>query len=62
VTLPERRSLVTITFRPVDEGTEMNFTHSQFFDETARDGHDAGWKGAFEKLDALFAELGSTGV
>ena len=60
VTLPERRSLVSITFRPIDDGTEMNFTHSQFFDEAARDGHDAGWKGAFEKLDALIAELGDT--
>jgi hypothetical protein len=38
----------------------MNFTHSQFFDEAARDGHDAGWKGAFEKMDALIAELGNT--
>jgi len=62
VTLPERRSLVTITFRPVDEGTEMNFTHSQLFDEATRDSHEAGWKGAFQKLDALIEELGGDNV
>ncbi|HEY4294917.1 MAG TPA: SRPBCC domain-containing protein [Paraburkholderia sp.] len=61
VTLPERRSLVTIQLRPVEEGTEMNFTHAQFFDEAARDGHQAGWSGAFEKLAALIAELESSG-
>ncbi|WP_446727998.1 SRPBCC family protein [Paraburkholderia sp. SG-MS1] len=59
VTLPERRSLVTIQFRPIDAGTEMTFTHAQFFDEAARDGHQAGWSGAFEKLDSLIAELES---
>ncbi|ASW01047.1 SRPBCC family protein [Paraburkholderia aromaticivorans] len=61
VTLPERRSLVTIRFRPVEEGTELNFTHAQFFDEAARDGHLAGWTGAFEKLDTLIAELENAG-
>jgi uncharacterized protein YndB with AHSA1/START domain len=62
VTLPERRSLVTITLRPIDVGTEMNFTHSQFFDEAARDGHEAGWKGALEKLAAFIDEAGNTDV
>jgi len=61
VTLPERRSLVTIRFRPIEEGTELNFTHAQFFDEAARDGHRTGWNGAFEKLEALFAELENAG-
>ncbi|KXU83727.1 ATPase [Paraburkholderia monticola] len=57
VTLPERRSLVTIQLRPLEAGTEMTFTHAQFSDEAARDGHHAGWSGAFEKLDSLVAEL-----
>lgn len=61
VTLPERRSLVTIQLRPLDAGTEMTFTHAQFFDEAARDGHRAGWSGAFEKLDSLIDELESAG-
>jgi hypothetical protein len=38
----------------------MTFTHAQFFDEAARDGHQAGWSGAFEKLDSLITELEST--
>jgi uncharacterized protein YndB with AHSA1/START domain len=62
VTLPERRSLVTVELRPLDAGTEMKFTHAQFFDEAARDGHHAGWNGAFEKLDSLIAELGAADV
>jgi uncharacterized protein YndB with AHSA1/START domain len=61
VTLPERRSLVTIRFRPIEEGTELNFTHAQFLDEAARDGHRTGWSGAFEKLEALLAELENAG-
>jgi uncharacterized protein YndB with AHSA1/START domain len=61
VALPERRSLVTIRFRPIEEGTELNFTHAQFFDEAARDGHRTGWSGAFEKLEALIAELENAG-
>jgi uncharacterized protein YndB with AHSA1/START domain len=59
VTMPERRSLVTIRLRATEVGTEMNFTHAQFADEAARDGHRIGWTGAFEKLDGLFAELES---
>lgn len=59
VTLPERRSLVTIQLRPMDAGTEMTFTHSQFIDEAARDGHRAGWTGAFQKLEAFIAGLES---
>jgi uncharacterized protein YndB with AHSA1/START domain len=57
VTMPERRSLVTIQLRPLETGTEMTFTHAQFFDEATRDDHRAGWIGAFEKLNALIAEL-----
>lgn len=59
VTLPERRSLVTIRFRPVEDGTEMTLTHARFFDEAARDGHQKGWSGALDKLERLAAELQS---
>ncbi|CAD6546154.1 SRPBCC family protein [Paraburkholderia metrosideri] len=62
VTLPERRSLVTIQLRPVDAGTEMTFTHAQFIDEAARDGHREGWNGAFDKLGRFIAELENTDV
>jgi uncharacterized protein YndB with AHSA1/START domain len=48
---PERESLVTIHFKRDGAGTVMTFMHEQFFDEDARDRHNAGWTGAFEKLE-----------
>jgi uncharacterized protein YndB with AHSA1/START domain len=51
-TTPERESVVTIVFKAVGSGTELDFRHDQFFDEAARDGHLRGWSGALEKLDA----------
>jgi uncharacterized protein YndB with AHSA1/START domain len=48
---PERESLVTIDFKRDGAGTVMTFMHEQFFDEDARDRHNAGWTGAFEKLE-----------
>ena len=47
---PERESLVTVHLKRDDGGTLMTFTHEQFFDEAARDRHNAGWAGTFEKL------------
>jgi uncharacterized protein YndB with AHSA1/START domain len=57
VTMPERRSLVTIELRSITEGTELTFTHAQFFDEAARDAHRIGWNGAFDKLEAMLKEI-----
>ena len=48
---PERESLVTVTFKADGAGTIMTFTHEQFFDEEARDRHQGGWNGAFEKME-----------
>jgi uncharacterized protein YndB with AHSA1/START domain len=53
---PERESLVTILFNPSAGGTELVFRHEQFFDEAARDGHNRGWTGAFDKLDLFLQE------
>jgi uncharacterized protein YndB with AHSA1/START domain len=49
-TTPERESLVTIVFRAVGTGTELDFRHEQFFDEKVRDGHREGWTASFERL------------
>jgi uncharacterized protein YndB with AHSA1/START domain len=46
VNLPERQSLVIITFRPIPEGTELTFTHAQL-DAAARD-HRIGSRHATE--------------
>lgn len=48
---PERESLVTIALKADGDGTLMTFTHEQFFDEKARDDHNKGWTGTFEKLE-----------
>ena len=52
---PERVSQVTVALRPVAGGTELDFRHERFFDQTARDNHLRGWTGTFAKLDALMA-------
>ena len=57
ISTPERRSLVSIAFRAIPEGTEMTFTHSQFYDEAARDGHLRGWTGSLARLQALLEEV-----
>ena len=53
-TMPERESLVTITIKPDGDGSILTLHHSQFFDEPARDGHERGWGGSLDKLEALF--------
>jgi len=49
-TTPERESQVTIVFKAVGGGTELDFLHEQFFDEKARDDHKRGWSGLLDKL------------
>jgi uncharacterized protein YndB with AHSA1/START domain len=48
---PERESLVTLLFKAVGKGTELQFKHEQLFDDTVRDNHKAGWTEAFGKLE-----------
>lgn len=49
-------SRVEISLRPIPEGTELTFTHAQLQDEETCRGHEAGWTGALDKLEAYFAE------
>jgi uncharacterized protein YndB with AHSA1/START domain len=56
-TTPERVSLVTIEFKRVADGTELDFGHEQFFDEQARDSHRRGWTGLLDKLDGYLGSL-----
>jgi len=46
----ERESLVTVHMKSVGDGTDMTLTHEHFFDEAARDRHEHGWNGTFERL------------
>lgn len=50
ITMPERRSYVIVTLKRDGDGCILTLHHEQFFDQTARDGHEAGWKGTLEKL------------
>jgi uncharacterized protein YndB with AHSA1/START domain len=42
---------VTVTLKPDGAGTLFTLHHEQFFDQAARDGHEHGWSGAFDKLE-----------
>jgi uncharacterized protein YndB with AHSA1/START domain len=53
--MPERESLVTVTFKPDGSGTLLTLTHEQFFDKDARDRHQHGWEGALVKLEKFLA-------
>lgn len=53
-TTPERESLVTVSFKPDGDGTLLTLIHEQFADEESRDGHQAGWNGALDKLEKFF--------
>jgi uncharacterized protein YndB with AHSA1/START domain len=50
---PERESLVTIALKGDGDGTLLTLTHEQFFDEAARDRHQAGWRPVLDRLEQL---------
>jgi uncharacterized protein YndB with AHSA1/START domain len=50
---PERVSRVSIDLKPLADGTELNFVHDRFFDDTARVNHERGWRPIFDNLDGF---------
>jgi|SRR3954468_20274296 uncharacterized protein YndB with AHSA1/START domain len=54
-TMPDRESQVTISLERDRDATLLTLLHQQLFDEAACDGHRAGWSGALDKLERLFA-------
>jgi uncharacterized protein YndB with AHSA1/START domain len=48
-------SLVEITLRAFEGGTELTFTHSRLHDEQTRRSHEEGWAGALVKLQRHFS-------
>jgi uncharacterized protein YndB with AHSA1/START domain len=44
-------SRIEVTFRPVDGGTELTFTHARLQDEESRASHEWGWNGSLDKLE-----------
>jgi uncharacterized protein YndB with AHSA1/START domain len=51
---PERESQVTVSLKPDGAGTMLTFHHEQFVDQAARDNHERGWTGFFDKLEKYF--------
>ena len=54
-------SRIEITLRAVPEGTELTFTHSRLYDEDSRRGHEKGWTGSLDKLEAHFTGVAAAG-
>jgi len=52
---PEEESLVTITLRDVDGGTELKLVHERFLTEASRDRHATGWEAVIGNLAEFFA-------
>ncbi len=50
---PAEESLVTITLREVEGGTEMRLEHTRFGSEASRAGHENGWMQGLDKLVKL---------
>jgi uncharacterized protein YndB with AHSA1/START domain len=47
---PGEDSLVTVSLKDVDGGTELTILHENFNTEESRDAHNNGWAGSFDKL------------
>jgi len=54
---PGHESLVTLTFKPVGRETEMTLRQERFASREARDRHEHGWTGSFDKLAEALAVL-----
>jgi len=51
-------TLVTITLRPVGDGTELTLRHEGLLTIENRDGHGKGWNSALNKLERYLAAKG----
>jgi uncharacterized protein YndB with AHSA1/START domain len=51
---PSPQTLVSVSFKDVEGGTEVTLTHARFTDNASRDKHQEGWQGCLENLAKLF--------
>jgi uncharacterized protein YndB with AHSA1/START domain len=51
-TQEEQDTLITLTFRPKGNGTELRMRHEGFSNADRRDSHNNGWNGTLDKLEA----------
>ena len=47
---PGQESLVTVNFRPLNQGTQLELRHDQYVDMENQPTHEQGWNGALDKL------------
>jgi len=52
----EGETLVTVTFRPAGQGTELTLLHEHFASAERRDSHEKGWTPSLEQLAALLGD------
>jgi uncharacterized protein YndB with AHSA1/START domain len=50
---PGHESLVTVSLRPVGQGTELELRHEQYVDMDSQPTHEQGWNGALDKLGTI---------
>ena len=50
---PGHESLVTVTLRPLREGTELELRHERYVDMDNQPTHEQGWNGALDKLEII---------
>ncbi len=48
-------TLVTVTLKDVDGGTEVTLTHEQFMSVEAKEKHQHGWQGCLENLEKFYS-------
>lgn len=51
----EQETLVTLSFTPSGKGTDLTLRHENFALAERRDGHQMGWTGTFDRLEAYLA-------
>ena len=55
---PERESLITITLRAAQGGTELTLTHERLFDELDVKNHTGGWSNVLDTFGRVLAQPG----
>ena len=50
---PGQESLVTVTLRALNQGTQLELQHEQYLDMENQPTHEQGWNGALDKLGAI---------
>jgi len=53
---PGHESLVSVTFRPSNRGTQLELRHEGYLDFDNQPTHEQGWNGALDKLGQLLQE------